>query len=266
MRAGQNPCMSSPTLPPFRRLAILSALVDEQRGLIEHLHQRRKLEHAGRHFWLGTLGSSPVVLTVSRIGKVSAAITATLLIERFGADGIVFTGVAGGLGDGVKVGDVVVAQDFLQHDLDVSPLFPRYEVPAYGRSRFDCHPTLSQALADAVQAALAQGLAPEFGQARLHRGLIASGDRFVCGAKESAQLQARLRAAGHEALAVEMEGAAVAQVCADHGLPFAAMRTISDRADDTAHQDFAQFVQTVASRYAERMVGHLLGVATAIAT
>ena len=260
MRSGQNPGMTSPTLPPFGRLAILSALVDEQRGLIEHLQQRHKVEYAGRHFWLGTLGGTPVVLTVSRIGKVSAAITATLLIERFGADAIVFTGVAGGLGDGVKVGDVVVAQDFLQHDLDVSPLFPRYEVPAYGRSRFECHPTLSQALADAVQAALAQGLSPDFGQAQLHRGLIVSGDRFVCGAEESAHLQTRLRAAGHEALAVEMEGAAVAQVCADHGLPFAAMRTISDRADDNAHLDFAQFVQAVASRYAERIVWQLLGM------
>lgn len=245
---------SSALLTPWRRLAILSALVDEQRGLIDHLQQREKVVHAGRSFWLGTLDGVPVVLTVSRIGKVSAATTATLLIERFGADAIVFTGVAGGLGAGVKVGDVVVAEDFLQHDLDVSPLFPRYEVPAYGRSRFACDPALSQALAQSVSSALAQ----DFASARLHRGLIASGDRFVCGAEEATGLQQRLRTAGHEALAVEMEGAAVAQVCADHGLPFAAMRTISDRADDTAHQDFAQFVQTVASLYAERIVRQLL--------
>ena len=57
-----------------------------------------------------------------------------------------------------------------------------------------------------------------------------------------------------DVLAVEMEGAAVAQVCHDYGLPFAAVRTISDRADDAAHGDFAQYVQTVASRYAEHMV------------
>lgn len=249
-------------MPPFQRLAILSALVDEQRGLIELLRDRQKLTHAGRNFWLGTLEGLPVALTVSRIGKVSAAITATLLIERFGADAIVFTGVAGGLGAGVKVGDVVVAQDFLQHDLDVSPLFPRYEVPAYGRSRFACDGALSQALAGAVTAALAQ----DFPSARLHQGLIVSGDRFVCGAEEAAVLQQRLRAAGHEALAVEMEGAAVAQVCADHGLPFAAMRTISDRADDTAHQDFAQFVQHVASQYAQRIVQRLLMTARAPAS
>ncbi len=245
---------STPWALPPGRLAILSALVDEQRGLIDHLQQAQKVAHAGRHFWLGTLDGVPVVLTVSRIGKVAAASTATLLIERFGASAIVFTGVAGGLGPGVKVGDVVVAQDFLQHDLDASPLFPRYEVPAYGRSRFECHAALSQQLAESVQAALAEG----WPAAHLHCGLVASGDRFVCGAEESRQLQQGLREAGHEALAVEMEGAAVAQVCADHGLPFAAMRTISDRADDTAHQDFMQFVQTVASHYAERIMRRLL--------
>lgn len=244
----------APLALPSGRLAILSALVDEQRGLIDHLQQPEKVAHAGRNFWLGSLEGVPVVLTVSRIGKVAAASTATLLIERFGARGMVFTGVAGGLATGVNVGDVLVAQDFLQHDLDASPLFPRYEVPAYGRSRFACHEALSQQLAESVQASLAEG----WPAAQMHRGLVASGDRFVCGAEESRQLQQRLRAAGHEALAVEMEGAAVAQVCADHSLPFAAMRTISDRADDTAHQDFAQFVQAVASRYAERIMRRLL--------
>ena len=241
-------------LPPGQPLAILSALVDEQRGLIDLLGARQRHEHAGRNFWLGTLEGVPVVLTVSRIGKVAAATTATLLAERFGAGAMVFTGVAGGLGTGVRVGDVVVADEFLQHDLDVSPLFPRYEVPAYGRARFAVHPGLGQALAEAAQDALTA----HWPGAQLHRGLVASGDRFVCGADESRQLQARLRHDGHEALAVEMEGAAVAQVCADHGLPFAAMRTISDRADDDAHQDFTQFVQTVASRYAEHIVRGLL--------
>lgn len=239
---------------PLRRLAILSALVDEQRGLIDHLEPRERIDHAGRSFWLGTLEGVPVVLTVSRIGKVAAASTATLLIERFGAQAIVFTGVAGGLAPGVNVGDVVVAEDFLQHDLDASPIFPRYEVPGSGRSRMACDAQLSQRLSQAAEEALAQ----HWPQARLHRGLVVSGDRFICAAEESRQLQQRLRQAGHEALAVEMEGAAVAQVCADLGVPFAAMRTISDRADDGAHQDFTGFVQTVASRYAEQLMRALL--------
>ncbi len=241
-------------LRPGQRLAILSALVDEQRGLIDQLQERQRIEHAGRHFWLGRFHGVPVVFTVSRIGKVSASLTAATLIERFAVGAIVFTGVAGALGDGVQVGDVVVAQDFIQHDLDVSPLFARYEVPAYGRARFACHAGLSQALLQAVQYSLAHDFAP----ARVHQGLIASGDRFVSGQAEVRALRERLQQDGHPALAVEMEGAAVAQVCADHGLPYAAMRTISDRADDSAHRDFAQFVEQVASRYAQAIITRLL--------
>ena len=248
------PAQPAALLGPGQRLAILSALVDEQRGLIDQLQQPQRVEHAGRRFWLGRFHGVPVVLTVSRIGKVSASMTAAILIERFAAGAIVFTGVAGALGDAVQVGDVVVAEDFIQHDLDVSPLFARYEVPAYGRARFACHAGLSQALRQAVQ----HSLAGEFAPARLHQGLIASGDRFVSGAAEVQALRQRLEQDGHPALAVEMEGAAVAQVCADHGLPYAAMRTISDRADDHAHRDFAQFVEQVASRYAQAIIGRLL--------
>jgi adenosylhomocysteine nucleosidase len=97
--------------------------------------------------------------------------------------------------------------------------------------------------------------------ARVHKGLIASGDRFVSGAGESRSLHAALTGAGHEVLAVEMEGAAVAQVCHDYGVPFAAVRTISDRADDSAHVDFPRFVEEVASRYAHAIVERLAGVA-----
>ena len=103
-----------------------------------------------------------------------------------------------------------------------------------------------------------QGAKQRFAGARVHQGLIASGDRFVSGASESLTLRKRLTDAGHEALAVEMEGAAVAQVCLDYGVPFAAVRTISDRADDDAHVDFAQFVDEVASHYAHEIVESFL--------
>ena len=242
--------------------AILSALAEEQRGLIDLLRQPRKTSHAGREFWQGELHGQPVVLALSKIGKVAAAITATALIERFGVSRMVFTGVAGGLGARVQVGDVVVATEFLQHDLDVSPLFPRYEVPFYGKARFESDPALTALLHAAATAALG---APEAGdagrrfpQACVHSGLLASGDRFVSGAEEARALQATLSGAGHVVLAVEMEGAAVAQVCLDYGVPFAAMRTISDRADDSAHVDFSGFVQQVASQYAHRIIGRLL--------
>ena len=226
--------------------AILSALAEEQQGLIDLLHQPRRVERAGRAFCLGELHGVPVVLALSRIGKVAAATTTPTLIEAFGAQRLVFTGVAGGIAPGVQVGDVVVAQAFVQHDMDASPLFPRYQIPLYGRERFACDAVMSEALLAATRAGLSHLDLP----ATVHHGLIASGDRFVSAAEEARQLRAALSEAGHAPLAVEMEGAAVAQVCHDYAIPYAAVRTISDRADDTAHVDFPKFVTEVASRYA----------------
>ena len=226
--------------------AILSALAEEQQGLIELLREPRRVVRAGREFWSGELHGTPVVLALSRIGKVAAATTTTTLIEAFGAQRLVFTGVAGGIAPGVQVGDVVVAQAFVQHDMDASPLFPRYQIPLYGRERFACDAVMSEALLAATRAGLSHLDWP----ATVHHGLIASGDRFVSAAEEARQLRAALSEAGHAPLAVEMEGAAVAQVCHDYAIPYAAVRTISDRADDTAHVDFPKFVTEVASRYA----------------
>ena len=246
-------------LPAATRTAILSALAEEQHGLIELLHQPRKVKHAGREFWLGDLHGQQVVLAVSKIGKVAAATTATALIERFGVHRIVFTGVAGGLAEGVNVGDVVVASGFVQHDMDASPIFPRYEVPLYGQSRFASDADLTTLLLRAGRDMLThESEALRFPQARIHHGLVISGDRFVSGAVESAALRAALGAAGHAALAVEMEGAAIAQVCHDYNIPFASVRTISDRADDSAHVDFPQFVGEVASRYARSVMERFL--------
>jgi adenosylhomocysteine nucleosidase len=234
--------------------AILSAVAEEQAGLLELLHSPRRLNRAGREFWQGELLGQPVVLGLSRMGKVAAATTATTLIEAFGASRLVFTGVAGGVARGVKVGDVVVATEFVQHDMNASPLFPRYQVPLYDRTRFACDEALSvllsQAVGEGLKTAASQSASSYAAQAGVHRGLIASGDRFVSAAAEVSALQADLQDAGHTVLAVEMEGAAVAQVCFDYGLPFAAVRTISDRADEQAHVDFPKFVTEVASQYA----------------
>src|SRR4051812_25224797 len=116
--------------------AFLALLPDEQKQTV-----------GGRDFWLGHLHGQEVLAVLSRIGKVAAATTATALIERFRVDRIVFTGVAGGLATGVNRGDVVIADSFLQHDLDASPIFPRYEVPLYGTDRFDTEPALTAQLA-----------------------------------------------------------------------------------------------------------------------
>jgi adenosylhomocysteine nucleosidase len=223
-------------------IAVVSAMHEELAAVLALMPDEQVQVIAGREFWLGHLHGQPVVAVPSRIGKVAAATTATALIERFGVTRIVFTGVAGGLAPGVHVGDVVVADAFLQHDLDASPIFPRYEVPLYGLDRFGADVALSELLAQAAGAALPA--------VRLHRGLVVSGDRFVSTTAESRALQAALP----QALAVEMEGAAIAQVCHDYGIAFAAVRTISDRADDAAHGDFTRFVREVASRYSAAIV------------
>ena len=233
-------------------LGIVSAMHEELSAVLARV-QARPVEWAGRTFWQGHWEGVPVVAVLSRIGKVAAATTVTTLLHRFDVTQVVMTGVAGGLAESVRLGDAVVANAFVQHDLDASPLFPRYEVPLYGLSRFGVDARLSDWLTQAAQAALAQpALASAVGELasrandaapRVHTGLVASGDRFVSSALESQALRRDLP----EALAVEMEGAAMAQVCHDHGVPFAGVRLISDRADDTAHVDFMRFIRDVAA-------------------
>jgi adenosylhomocysteine nucleosidase len=231
--------------------AILSALPQEQAGLLQQLVAGQRTQHAGRTFWQGHLCNQPVVLALSGMGKVAAATTATALAAHFGVQRMLFTGVAGGIGPAVQVGDVVVAHDYVQHDMDASPLAPRWQVPGYPAVRLSCDASLSALLQQAAHSALAQ--TPQ-GTGQVHYGLVASGDQFVGSAAASHRLRTDLHSAGHPVLAVEMEGAAVAQVCHDYGLPFAAVRTISDRADDEAHGDFLRFVDTVASPLAQRIV------------
>jgi adenosylhomocysteine nucleosidase len=243
--------------------AIVSALHEELAAVLELMPDEQQQVAGGRTFWRGHLHGHEVVAVLSGIGKVAAATTATALIERFGVQRIVFTGVAGGLGEGARVGDVVVAQRFLQHDMDASPIFPRHEVPGYGRSTFDADATLTAQLARAseqVLRMLPSQLGPEVLNAfgvqtpRCHQGLLISGDRFVSTTAESRALREALP----EALAVEMEGAAFAQVCHDYGVPLAVVRTISDRADDAAHVDFPRFLREVASRYSAAIIETLL--------
>jgi adenosylhomocysteine nucleosidase len=244
-------------------IGIMSAMHEELAAVLAAMPDEQRVQVAGRDFWVGHWQGHSVVAVLSRIGKVAAATTATVLLERFGVDTLVFTGVAGGLGCGVRVGDVVVADGLVQHDMDASPLFPRHEVPMYGRARFATDADLAVQLAQASGQVLADtalilgaSTSAEFrlDTPRVHQGLVISGDRFVSTSAESHALRKALP----EALAVEMEGAAVAQVCHDYGVPFAAVRTISDRADDAAYTDFQRFIREVASRYSLAIVSQWL--------
>ncbi|MBU6436385.1 MAG: 5'-methylthioadenosine/adenosylhomocysteine nucleosidase, partial [Betaproteobacteria bacterium] len=150
---------TNPEPPALRRLGVMSALAEEQYGLLALMSQRSSRTHGQRDYHAGLLHGQPCVCVLSRVGKVAAATTAASLLLEHGCDAIVFTGVAGGLGAGVNVGDVVVAHDLLQHDLDASPIFPRYELPLYGTARLSADAGLSAALHAASTRALPRLLA-----------------------------------------------------------------------------------------------------------
>ncbi|WP_426105875.1 5'-methylthioadenosine/adenosylhomocysteine nucleosidase [Massilia sp. TSP1-1-2] len=242
------------------RLGIISALEEEQQGLVEAMQGATRVMHGMRGYTAGSIAGIDAVCVLSRIGKVAAATTATMLVEKFGVSHILFTGVAGAGDAGVQVGDIVVADALLQYDMDASPLFPKFEVPLTGVSHFATDQHLSNLVASAAgtflaldfEEAIAAGERQDFGlrSPRLHRGLIASGDQFISCAKQVNALGAALPGL----LAVEMEGAAVAQVCFELGVPFAVIRTISDNANEGAAHDFMRFVQAVASKYAFHIV------------
>jgi len=242
------------------RLGIISALHEEQQGLMEAMQHANTTAHGGRVYTHGSLWGIDAVCVLSRIGKVAGAVTATLLVEKFKVTHILFTGVAGAGDASIAVGDIVVADTLVQHDMDASPLFPRFEVPLTGSSHFSAdhamalqcltaaHSFLEHDFVDAIDAA--QRATFRLAQPRVHRGLIASGDQFI----HDRNVINALNAALPGLVAVEMEGAAVAQVCYELGIPCAVIRTISDNANADAATDFLTFIEVVAARYAFHIV------------
>ncbi|OON59410.1 5'-methylthioadenosine/S-adenosylhomocysteine nucleosidase [Massilia sp. KIM] len=238
------------------RLGIISALLEEQAGLVEAMRGAARVTHGMREYVAGQLWEIDAVCVLSRIGKVAAAMTATTLVEKFGVTHILFTGVAGAGDKTVNVGDIVIAESLVQHDMDASPLFPRFEVPLTGRTHFPPDQPLSMRLSQAAHDfleldfldAISEGERQTFrlAQPRVHRGLVASGDQFL---NDVDRLDA-LNGALPGLVAVEMEGAAVAQVCHELGVPCAVIRAISDNANEHAATDFMRFVKSVAAQYA----------------
>ncbi|AMD49546.1 S-adenosylhomocysteine nucleosidase [Bordetella holmesii F627] len=221
-------------------IGILAALADEIRDLIDAMAPGAQVHRIGmRDYHQGVLHGHECVIALTRVGKVAAAATTATLLQRFRIGQVIFTGVAGGIHSGVRVGDVVIGAQALQHDMDARPLFPRYEVPLLGVTRLHADGQLSRRLAECAEH-FVQGRG-----SRVHCGLVATGDRFVGDAVTGADLRASLP----DALCVEMEGAAVAQVCHEFGVPWALLRTISDHADSQADIDFLQFLRDVASVY-----------------
>jgi len=245
---------------PFAMLIILGAMEEEVGLLAGKVQLSREVVVAGRVMTLGTLEGRDVLVVFSRWGKVAAASTTARSIAYCIAatgkppEGVVFVGVAGAVDDRLEVGDVVVADALWQHDLDASPLFAPMQIPLTERTHLDADHASSDRLHAAADAfvrtemagCIAPGILGQYGLVarppRVWRGGIATGDQFIkCGHKRG-EIKGRLPGS----LAVEMEGAAVAQVCHDDGVPLAVLRVISDKAGETAAIDFTAFLRDIA--------------------
>lgn len=236
-------------------IGIISAMREEIEALQSALHVEKKMVKGMRTYYQGRLFDKKVILVFSRWGKVASATTATQLINDFNVKEIIFTGVAGGVQPDVFVGDIVIGKDLYQHDMDASPLVKAYEVPLLGKSAFTTDPDkrnqLSRASGQFLQnkhefLSKEQLINFQIQEPKIHIGDIASGDQFISSSQQSLKILSGLPTVK----CVEMEGAAVAQVCFEYKVPFSIIRTISDNANHNAHIDFPKFAKEIASTYA----------------
>lgn len=248
------------------KLGIISAVNEELSGILAGLSDPRVSTFADRTYHAGRFNGIDTVAVAGRMGKVAGAISAATLILHHHATHILVVGVAGAAGPRARRGDIVIARRLVQHDLDASPLYPALEVPLTGRAVFESDTELSAALLHSAREYLADGLARDFDAAvrdryglsgpRIFHADLMTGDRFIADPAELNDIadhvahQAEAVGAELDIAAVDMESAAIAQVCAEHHTPFAALRIISDSADEDAAQDFSAFLTDVAGRYA----------------
>jgi adenosylhomocysteine nucleosidase len=245
-------------------LAIVSAMPEEIAGVIGSLTQVKAQELGRRQFHVGLWQGAETVAVFSRWGKVAAAATVTQLLASYPVTSLIFGGVAGATRPGLAIGDIVIGTELVQHDMDASPLYPRYEIPLLGKSRFPADLQLCERLTVAATAFLSEDLGSSVATGELEffgirapkavQGLIASGDKFFASRDEVRELRQRLP----DVSCVEMEGAAVAQVCDEYGVPFAVVRTISDSADENSVHDFPRFSREIARHYSLGVLSRFL--------
>jgi adenosylhomocysteine nucleosidase len=246
-------------------LGIICAMPEEIAALLGDMSGISRQELAGREVLTGQLFGRPVAMIESGIGKVAAAMTATLLLDGLKCRAIVMSGVAGGIDPALAIGDLVVARRLVQHDYGrlqadgVTPFRPG--VPPFGPGRKDFGYDMPDDLVARIHAALDGFQLPSLpvdlvGQdARppvIKIGTIVSGDQFINDEGARARLQSVFGA--H---AVEMEGAAVAQVAEAFGVPAIVIRSLSDLAGSDSHLDFGKFVTAVAptaAKVVERLI------------
>lgn len=212
-------------------IAILGAMQEEITPLLDVLKDYEEIRYANNVFYLAKFNNKELVIAYSKIGKVNAALTATIMIEKFKAEKLLFTGVAGALNENLKIKDMLYAESLVQHDLDITAFgHPHGFVP--GTSIF--------IKSDGNLNALASKIARRKG-INLKGGIIATGDQFICDPKKKEWIKNTFNAD-----AAEMEGASVALVCESLSVPFFILRAISDEASGGAEFDFDEFLQSSA--------------------
>ena len=234
--------------------------IDEVKAI---LTEKTIVKIANREFVVGKINNVRCVVAFSKWGKVAASITATLMIQEFAVTDLIFIGTAGALADELRIGDIVVAKRLVQHDLDARPIISRFELPLLNRVYVNTDHDLTALARHAIEQLLMKGVeeivgkeaTEEFGLApTLHFGDIASGDQFINSVEKRNEILSLLP----DIQCVEMEGAAVAQVCLEFNVPFTVIRTISDTADHNARVDFGRFIAEVANAYSRAIIAEIM--------
>lgn len=222
------------------KIGIIGAMASEVASLKDLMEMNVIIKKAGMNFYDGTLNGKSVVVVQCGYGKVNAAICAQILVDLFEVTHIINTGVAGSLNSKLDIGDIVISEKALQHDMDVAPLgFAPGQIPDIDVLAFPA----DQAMIDTAVAACRQ-VNPDI---HVFTGLVVSGDQFI----SDRVTKDRLVSVFHGDCA-EMEGAAIAQVSYLNNLPFVIIRAISDKADDSAGvMDFPTFEKQAAEHCAK---------------
>jgi adenosylhomocysteine nucleosidase len=217
----------------FRKIGIIGAMIEEVELIQQKMTVIQTVRLAGILFIEGTFGTKSIVVCKSGVGKVNAAMCTQALIDFFKVDAVFFTGVAGALDPSLNIGDIVISTDCMQHDMDVTALgFARGMIPFQETSIFVADSVLSKvAFESSVK------LFPE--QAKL--GRVLSGDQFIADRDKVHALYNDLNGS-----CTEMEGAATAQVCATNEIAFVIIRSMSDKANGSAPDNFTEFMKHAA--------------------
>lgn len=210
-------------------IGIIGAMEEEVTQLKEAMVTEEVVEYASMIFCKGTLGDQKIVVVKSGIGKVNAAVCAQILVDRFGVDTLINTGIAGSLDAAINIGDMVISTDSVQHDMDAS-IFgdPVGQIPRMDTFSFPADETLVKLAVETNEE-----VNPEI---QTFTGRVVSGDQFV----SSKEVKDRLVEL-FDGKCTEMEGAAIAHVAYLNKVSCVIIRAISDKADNSATMDYPTF-------------------------